>query len=227
MTFDCFPCISFRPRYPPSKPSKHFDFRYPSGVTECNAATHRRGHVPQECNRVYPAADEIVCLDKPHQSDCATNGCNCEQCAGTRSIQMHNLGQQTPMENSSVPGFNMPPSGPYNSNVSNCTGASMYNNASTASVYRGQGDCRSQRIPNPCAITGNLYYNSPGYSMDRSCAQMPVQRADKEPDFSAPCPHCPHPYYPPCYICRPVYNRKYLLDCPEQDGPPADTYTFL
>jgi len=40
-------------------------------------------------------------------------------------------------------------------------------------------------------------------------------------------PCCPHPYYQAPYRCRPVYNRKYLSDCPEQDGPPADTYTFL
>ena len=29
------------------------------------------------------------------------------------------------------------------------------------------------------------------------------------------------------YICRPVYDRRYLQDCPQQDGPPADSYTFL
>ncbi|CAG5130356.1 unnamed protein product [Candidula unifasciata] len=81
----------------------------------------------------------------------------------------------------------------------------------------------TQCFPDPCAVPGNVHYKSQGYSTDRSCTQLPVQRADKVVDFRAPCPHCPHAYYPSYYACRPVYNRKYLLDCPEQDGPPADT----
>jgi len=42
-----------------------------------------------------------------------------------------------------------------------------------------------------------------------------------------PNPRCASQYYPAPYVCRPVYNRKYLMDCPEQDGPPPDSYTFL
>ncbi|CAG5133658.1 unnamed protein product [Candidula unifasciata] len=167
-----------------------------------------------------------------------STGCNpCKQahpptCSCTTGpFFKYKLHEHDRMANNSVPGFNMSSTGPYNnhmvSNVSKCMNASMYNNTSTSSVSSSQKLCRSQCFPDPCAVTGNMHYNSLGYSTDRSCTQLPVQRADKVVDFSAPCPHCPHHYYPSCYVCRPVYNRKYLLDCPEQDGPPADTYTFL
>lgn len=59
-------------------------------------------------------------------------------------------------------------------------------------------------------------------SMSKSMLRQTSVGGTFGPDCS-----CQHPYITAPYICRPVFNRKYLLDCPEQDGPPPDTYTFL
>ena len=47
------------------------------------------------------------------------------------------------------------------------------------------------------------------------------RRQQQFPDYAK------NPYNSHSYICQPVFDLKYLQDCPQQDGPPADSYTFL
>lgn len=154
----------------------------------------------------FPSDSEIVCHDLPQSSDCKISLPNAPSCGVQDMIAYDHSGRG-------------------GSQIFD--DASMYNNAPSTCSYGGPKDFRSRGAPDPYAITGNLHYKSSGYATDKSCALIPAERGDKKVDFVAPCPYCPLPYYPSNYICRPVYNRKYLLDCPEQDGPPADTYTFL
>jgi len=91
-----------------------------------------------------------------------------------------------------------------------------------------QGQGRGLRNPNGAAYYAH-HYNQPQI-WQPGHQGPPSHRGPHTPlaTLSAPAgPPCAGLYNPVPYVCRPVYDRKYLMDCPEQDGPPADTYTFL
>ncbi|RUS90807.1 hypothetical protein EGW08_001426 [Elysia chlorotica] len=115
---------------------------------------------------------------------------------------------------------------------------------------------RCKETPNQTAVYNQQGPNMPNVDCERlmkpgyissPCWPLPHQRAFPNPDRSgaveghrnptpysaqgrhqqSPAPPNNTPNCSPGYICRPVFDRKYLQDCPTQDGPPADSYTFL
>ncbi|CAL1536877.1 unnamed protein product [Lymnaea stagnalis] len=202
---DVCPC-THRPRYAPSYPRSHFDYRYPAGPTDCSAITHERGSFPETCKGEINQTQVCSASNSWQQGASATSN------SPQHSVPQAMFPWKPPQEQQ----FNM---GNY----------PVVQNQSCARCNPNTSDA-----PDPYSVIGNLTYGG-NYVMNRnvkSLAQQPsgihknpVRSTDTI--FGPPNPNCLRPYHPSPYICRPVYNRKYLMDCPEQDGPPGDSYTFL
>ncbi|XP_059139691.1 uncharacterized protein LOC131927844 isoform X1 [Physella acuta] len=165
--------------------------------------THRSPYAPSNPRRHfdyrYPSGPTTI-----QRQGFAPDAC-------TRVDPSHNLGHSMAVGGIQV---NIPPPRQYHPPPNNTPMAGWQGYASSGAAF-GQAT-----PPNQYAVVGDITHGG-DYVMSGRANPMARNL------LTTPDPNCVRPYNPAPYVCRPVYNRKYLLDCPTQDGPPADTYTFL
>ncbi|KAH9503967.1 hypothetical protein Btru_067470 [Bulinus truncatus] len=212
------PCVH-RPRYAPTNPRRHFEYRYPGGAS--NLVSERPSYV-LGAKKCYP----------PDQT-----GAHCphHQASLSGVIEMSRILQDrfqmkpdplVPDFQAIVPATGVP--------LSHYDYASIgqippYPYSKVVPVSRYACDNNGQVPPDPYSIVGDLRYGK-DYVFGNNSVQADPKKTRARGNltvFHSPDPNCARPYNPSAYICRPVCNRKYLLDCPTQDGPPGDSYTFL